>query len=316
MSANHPHRTDHRTPVHWILLLCLMLVLGGCSSTRFAYQQLDWVITWWVEDYIPLNGTQEAYLERRIPQHLAWHCREELPRYARWLASVDTLVNEPVIRTNDVAEQQKQLFDALDRLLVEIAPTASGLLATLDDRQVQALANAMADHQQEDRDEFLGDDPDTQRDRREERTRERAEHWLGPLTSEQRRTIATWNQARGNQTAIWLDGRARWQAALLTALENRRADGFEDRVRHLLLHSSEVRGPEYVAMLARSRQAITQLITDLLNQATADQRAHLRGEIAHLQSDVRALTCNSDSPPQTPTSPPASSPTDGTDRPG
>ncbi|WP_148861214.1 DUF6279 family lipoprotein [Marinobacter fonticola] len=271
----------------------LTLLLAGCSSTQLAYRQLDWALVWWVEDYIPLDDVQEARLESQINSLLEWHCRHELPRYAAWLEDVNTLSSSPPLHVADVERLQAGLFQAIDRLTQRIHPTATALLGSLSNDQVAALDRAMAEGQRERREEFLGDTPAAQLEKREERTRERAERWLGSVNANQRQTIKTWNRNRGKQTEIWLEGRGRWQAALLQSLQNRSSPGFPDRIEYLLTHSSDVRGETYQTMFEESRAAMTQLIVDLINQSTPQQRAHLEDEIEELQADFEALACRS-----------------------
>lgn len=275
------------------VILLVALFLAGCSSTRLAYRQLDWLLVWWVEDYIPLNDAQEARLETQINSLLDWHCQNELPRYTAWLEDVKAQATQPPLDVSEVEARQTDLFNALDRLMRAIHPTATQLLASLDSAQVKALAQAMADSQQERRDEFVGESPEDQLQKREERTRERAERWLGRLTPSQQDALASWNRSRGNQTTVWLEGRGRWQQALLQSLDNRDAADFPQRIEYLLVNSSAVRGEEYQTMLAESQVAMAQLISDLINQSTPEQRDHLEAEIEELQADFESLTCRS-----------------------
>lgn len=279
--------------MRWLCIALLIGLLTGCSSTQLAYRQLDWALVWWVEDYIPLDNVQEARLETQINSLLDWHCRHELPRYAVWLDDVKALAMQPPISTADVEKRQSDLLGAIDRLTRQIHPTATLLLASLDDEQIEALDQAMAEGQEERREEFLGGSPEDQIRKRGERTRERAERWLGALTPAQVDTIQAWNRARGDQTRIWLEGRGRWQQALMDSLEHRQAADFPRRIEQLVVNSSEVRGDAYQAMLAEAQVAMTQLIIDLINQSTPEQRSHLEDEIDELQADFEALACSS-----------------------
>lgn len=270
----------------------IVLLVSGCSSTTLAYRQLDWAIVWWVDDFIPLTDPQEDRLSQQVDQLLAWHCQSELPQYTQWLDQLRNHIATTPIQSETVLAQQDALFDAIDRLLIEITPATTELLAGLTDSQVEALAETMAERRQEREEELLSEDPQEQLEKREERVRERAERWLGPLMPTQRAIISQWNAERGRQTEIWFDGRARWQAALLDALEDRTEPDFPGRIRQLVTNSSAYRGEEYRLMLKQSRPALAQLITDLMNAATPDQRVHLRDEIDSLREDFETLRCD------------------------
>ncbi|MGP4843077.1 DUF6279 family lipoprotein [Marinobacter sp. 1Y8] len=274
----------------------IVLFVSGCSSTTLAYRQLDWAIVWWVDDFIPLTDPQQDRLSQQVDQLLAWHCQSELPRYTQWLDQLHRQTAANPITRETVLKQQDALFDTIDRLLIEITPATTELLAGLTDSQVNALAESMAEKRQEREDELLSEDPQEQLEKREERVRERAERWLGPLMPTQRAIIAQWNAERGRQTEIWFDGRARWQAALLDALKDRKAPDFPGQIRQLITNSSAYRGEEYRLMLEQSRPALAQLITDLLNAKIPTQKAHLNAEIDSLQEDFETLRCDERNP--------------------
>ena len=48
-----------------LLLLASLAMLGACSANRLAYNNLDWLIGWKVDDYLPLTGDQKDWLATR-----------------------------------------------------------------------------------------------------------------------------------------------------------------------------------------------------------------------------------------------------------
>ncbi len=280
-------------PAVLLTVILLALLLAGCSSTRTAYRYADWGLVWWVEDYITLTPSQEAALEADFASFRQWHCSTELPRYSQWLADLEQDLAAGRVSADAVRQRQQQLFAAIDRLLVRATPLASNLLRDLSPAQVAELERNLAADQRDKEQEYLDPDPDAVLASRESRTLERAERWLGSLGAEQRRIIADWNRARGNQTAIWLQGRKLWQAALLDALALREGAAFDDRMAVLMQDSASVRGADYQAMMADSRAALAHLVSDLLTSADAGQRQHLSQELADLRRDFQALSCES-----------------------
>ena len=85
-----------------ILFLCLLLGLANCSA-KLIYYHLDWLIPWYVDDYISLDSDQRTMLENRLIQQLEWHCRTQLPDYAvslRKLGNDLSNLAEPISRRN------------------------------------------------------------------------------------------------------------------------------------------------------------------------------------------------------------------------
>ncbi|WP_152208240.1 DUF6279 family lipoprotein [Marinobacter changyiensis] len=280
-----------RSHVTIILITVLALLTSACSSTRMAYRYADWGIVWWVEDFITLTDSQKAELSQSIDTYRQWHCSAELPRYADWLGSLEADISNPPLEAQDVARRQSELLLALDRMLVEAVPIATALLATLSDEQIDELSRNMAANQAEKEAEFLDPDPAVALQQREQRILERAERWLGSLNEEQKATIAAWNRARGDQTDIWLEGRARWQQALLAVLQERQSETFGSAMERLIRDSAEVRGERYEAMITQSRPALASLMSNLVTQSKPQQRSHLTTELAELRRDFEALTC-------------------------
>ncbi|MDX1633985.1 MAG: DUF6279 family lipoprotein [Marinobacter sp.] len=276
------------------LLALVLALVAGCSSNRMAYRYADWGLVWWVEDYVTLTDAQRSQLEADFQAFRQWHCSTELPRYSQWLADLEQDLAEGRISEPQIRQRQQQLFTAVERLLVRATPLAANLLADLSPAQVEELEARMAADQQEKEQEYLSPDPGVAVESRENRTRERAERWLGDLNAEQRRIIADWNRARGNQTGIWLEGRQRWQAALLETLELRPGEAFRTRLATLIQDSASVRGEGYQAMMADSREALASLVSDLLSAADASQIQHLTQQLADLRRDFEALSCTAE----------------------
>ena len=280
-------RTVHKH-LAWLLILAL---LAGCSSNRLGYRFADWGVRWWVNDYVDLSREQRRALSSALSGHLAWHCAEELPRYADWLAEVDHQLRHDLLDADRIAGHQQTFIEALERLALQVAPTATTLLASLSDTQVENLAQSLADNQRRRESEFLHEDPAKEHEARASRTAERAERWLGSLNPAQRQVIAHWNDSQYGQTRTWLQGRERWQQALLEALQIRSQADFPAKVEALLLDGDRFRGEEYEAMTNASRQAMVYLIADLLAEASPQQRQYLSAELDKLRRDARALSC-------------------------
>ena len=60
-------------------VLCV-LVLSACT-TSFYYNRLDWLIPWYVDDYIDLSSEQKQSLKVKLEPYLNWHRQEELNNY-------------------------------------------------------------------------------------------------------------------------------------------------------------------------------------------------------------------------------------------
>lgn len=262
------------------MLLCvLVLALSGCGM-RFAYSHLDWLLPWYLSDYVTLDREQRALLDARLAERLAWHCHHQLGPYAALLRGIEADLRRGHI---DATELDGHLIrgEALwHELMVAILPDAHALFAALSDAQVAELAAAFKRRNRDARDDFLDGTPAELNERRVARMEKRLRTWFGRLDPAQRRLLARWSEALAPSTAQWLIERERWQAQLLAALaERRQGAAFEARLRPLLLTPEAEWPAPYRAQIAANRALTLALVADIYASASARQREHLFAEL-------------------------------------
>ena len=71
----------------FLIASAFLVVFAGCGP-RLIYPHLDWLIPWYVNDYISLDDTQNNMLQKRLLKQLDWHCRTQLPSYAKTLRAI------------------------------------------------------------------------------------------------------------------------------------------------------------------------------------------------------------------------------------
>ena len=119
----------------------LSLLFAGCSRVQFAYNQLDWLIPYYVDTQIELTDSQEDYLQQRVDALLDWHCSTHLEAYADLLRSANT-----DFQNGTMSEQKlRHFFSRVELYWKEIKrqanPAIAHLLLTASDSQVEELFN-------------------------------------------------------------------------------------------------------------------------------------------------------------------------------
>lgn len=274
-----------------LLLIALGALLAACSRIDLAYRNLDWLIPWRLDHYLNLNREQQAWLKPRLQSHLEWHCSSELPRYVDWLQRSEALLEQAHPRASQLSEQFAELDGAFKRISGEITPTAIELLQSLNPGQVAELYAAIDEDNREARQDFLEPPLATQVSRRTTRMQQRLRPWLGRLNAAQQARIAEWAQALGEQNRLWLDNRLRWQTEFRAVLDARRSADFPARLTRLLQERESAYDADYRAAYARSRQALAELFSDLLESADSNQRERLTARLRDLRRDLAQLTC-------------------------
>jgi hypothetical protein len=279
-----------------LLLLCLGLLLAGCSRLELLYRNLDWLLPWRLDSYLDLDRQQQAWLKPRLRAHLHWHCSVELPRYLDWLQRTRLLLEQPAPSPAQLRSQFAEIDDAVQRIAVQITPTAIALLQTLSPEQLARLYSALDEDNRAAREDFLAPPLAEQISQRSERMQERLRPWLGPLNPAQQRQIADWSQRLGEQNRLWLDNRLRWQQALRAALSARHAADFPVRLTHLLQQPARFADADYREHRAAMRQGLAELFSALLGSADSRQRARLSQRLRALSRDLAEQLCARSSP--------------------
>jgi hypothetical protein len=275
-----------------LLLLCLSLLISACSRAGLAYRNLDWLVPWRLNDYLNLDSQQQAWLKPRLQTHLQWHCSAELPRYIDWLQTTESILAKPQPDSAQLLEQFAQFDAALNRIGVEITPTAIELLQGLSEQQVNELYAAMDEDNLEDRQDFLDPPLATQISERQTRMQERLRPWLGRLNTAQTEHIATWANSLGEQNRLWLENRQLWQAELRKVVAERDSADFAERLTPLLQQRERFYSDEYRASYGRSRQALATLFSQLLSNSDEAQRERLSHRLRDLRRDLAEQQCD------------------------
>ncbi|MDN7139303.1 hypothetical protein KC131_01490 [Pseudomonas sp. JQ170] len=275
-----------------LLLLALSAVLVlACSRIDLAYRNLDVLVPWSLNDYLNMNRQQKTWLNQRLKQHLAWHCRTQLPGYLTWIDEVRQMVAD-----NQVTEQQLQLRtqeakQAIAKVADQITPSAAQLLRAMDDEQVHEIREAFAEDINERQAKYVKTPLARQIQQRAERMEKRLTPWLGELSAQQRLRIMTWSQGLGEQNRQWIANRANWQAHFSAAMDQRHSDSFEPQLVRLLKNRESLWTPEYRLAYQRTETEARRLLVDLMAQSSEQQRTHLEQKLGQVRKDFSELKC-------------------------
>ena len=135
-------------------ILAILLILSTACSNKFFYNQLDWLIPWYVDDYVDLTFVQKEKLDKQVEVLLQWHRGEELSRYIEILNHI-----EKDVAGNVTAEIVKSWLDMMlfsaKRIQVNILPSAITLGEKLTEEQMAEFVKNLWDRQAEFEKEYL-----------------------------------------------------------------------------------------------------------------------------------------------------------------
>ena len=274
-----------------LLLIAGLVLLTSCSRLELGYRNLDLLIPWSMDNYVSLTGEQKAWLKPRLTQHIAWHCKSQLPRYADWLQRSATLVAQPDPEAARFQAQFSEFRHAVDDIVVQVTPDLTELLQGISAAQVQELEENLAKQNKEQREDYLDVPLDEQISERAERMEERLKPWFGRLHPEQKARIKAWAQQLGDYNRGWLDNNLRWQQAFVATLKNRNAEQFPAQIKRLLQERMQYWTPEYQQQFDAAQVALSGLFADLVTSADAKQRERLQERLEGMRKQLADITC-------------------------
>lgn len=273
-----------------LALLLAVLMLAACSRLELAYRNLDRLIEWKVDDYLSLDAAQSDWLAARLDAHLAWHCRNELPRYLDWLDR-----QRPLLAGSPAPEQLEGPLEEtrllLQPTLARVAPDAAHLLAGLNHAQVDELEAELAAERRRLHERYLGGSREERLEERTARAEARLETWLGPLHPQQRAYLRFWASRQEANVRPWLEFRERWQNRLLAELRQAPQAERAARLEPLLREPERYWGADYRRAVDHTRAILAELLSELWASATPAQRSHLAGRLDELRATLGALPC-------------------------
>ena len=277
-----------------IILSALTLLLVTACGPRWYYHQLDWMIPWYVDDYLALDSAQRSALENRLAHQLDWHCRTQLPVYAAFLRSVGQEFEAPgqTATREQFAHHLETLTQYWKDLMARIGPDVADILITARDDQIDELFRNIEKDNLE-RQRIYVDPPEREiLQNRTDRMVERLGGWIGALTDTQYDAVQQWSQDMGATTDQWLANRRRTQQAFRKLMATRRIDSaFKEKFTALLVSPEVLRTKAYQAQLDRNIALMLNLLTDIEQTLTEAQRSHLLAYLESLAEDFDRLAC-------------------------
>ncbi|MGF1529609.1 MAG: DUF6279 family lipoprotein [Candidatus Competibacterales bacterium] len=268
--------------------LALILVTSGCL-VRWTYNQLDWLIPWYLDDYVDFTGTQRDLLDQRLGAMLQWHRYTQLPVYAQWLEDATEALADGLERQELLAIEARGR-NLLDAFTNRILPDFAELLGRLDDAQVQGLlAKIEADNREFHRERVTLDLEARRRDRIQ-RAEEQLRRWTGDSTPAQRARLRAWSESAPALAPELWHYREDWRAYLAGLLAERRdRSALRAGLTTLLLEPDDLRRPAYRRQRELGRLALVELALDLDALLSSRQRQHLLGRLESYALDFRRL---------------------------
>lgn len=271
-------------------LICVTACMTGCA-VKLVYNQLDWAIPWYLDDYMSLNSDQETHFKAQLSDYLYWHRVDQLPQYAVFLRQIAQQAGDGLDR-RELAAMQARTEDFANTLVTQMTPHVIALFASATEPQLQQLFARF----EKDNEEFRRDYVDlSERDKRkkaEEEARSFVERWVGGLTREQNSMIRHWSRQYLPMGAEMLQARQAWQQRFRDVLALRQVQParYQLAMADLLNDRKFGRSPQFDAKFTHNNEAVVDLYQALDASLSKDQRKRLIGSLNSYADDFETLS--------------------------
>jgi len=261
---------------------------------QIGYNNADTLALIQLGSYVDLTPDQEQTVKERVSTLLAWHRSTQLRDYAAFIDKTRAKLAGQVTAA-DVMDFNQQLNARMMTAGDKSAPDIAHFALTLTPQQIDQVAKKFATDANKARRELVA--CCSQKNGGNERVKKyskRAESWFGSLTDRQREIISNSMASRPHDATWWIDERERRQRELIALLRKIQAERptEEAAARWLRTYFGQLNVAPEAERRARAesyRRGSAELIAQLINHSTPEQRATLDKKLNDYAQDFKSL---------------------------
>lgn len=260
------------------LLLIICSALIGCSS-KFVYNNMDWLLIEYLEDYVELDNAQEDLVERKIEVLSEWHRREEIPHYIDHLDELMAI--EPRSFTiEQLQAQQDKIQQHSLRLVARIAPEMYALARELSDSQVDELMDSIRVRHTKYKKKYQKLSEVEIKARYKERIVDSLETWMDDLTQDQSNIVDDWVDELYVTTDDWINYQTNMRIEMNSLLDHRlNVASFQPQFNKLMFNPDSLYPPHLEEKIEYNKKIGNQYLVRVINAMTDEQTEYYRAEL-------------------------------------
>ncbi len=276
----------------WFCIV-FVLFLTGCSS-QFVYNNMDWMIHWYLDDYIDLDKPQKTLFDEQFLVWHKWHRQEELVKYVEQINEIRTMIEQDSV----TEEAMQNHFDRIRlhwvSLRNRIAPDLVKLAPVLTPKQSESLFKYLAkqnDEDQEELDELYELTDEERLEKRKESLQKNLKEWLGKLTKPQKQLVSDYAPQFRSNGREWLKYRRAVQSMAKVLFEQKENDPeFSSKLMQIMTNPESYRHPTLVNNSEYNGNIYNKMVVDLAQKLTAKQKKRLLRKLDNYIEDFQDLS--------------------------
>lgn len=264
--------------------MLVALLISGCGA-KFAYNNLNLISPWYVDDFIQLNESQQQAFDRHLEQLHQWHRDTELPQYRQLFTDLHQHLQQPDLDPQLLRTKISQLRGHWNTLIQQSSPAVIELSATLSDKQRLEFFASL-----EERNQKRLSRADTPAEHKQESV-ERIDKWMGPLTKQQRQWVETFAENNPDLTHETVAAHRAFQGELAQLLSQSAAADFPIRLERLMADAlgGSPEGQKLNQLREQQLNARVELFVALWGSASENQKRKVRSRLKGYIDDIDDL---------------------------
>jgi phage terminase small subunit len=272
-----------------LAVLVISISASGCT-VKLAYNFLDWGLYWELKDYVKFNQDQRLLVKDEISQLIEWHRNAELPKYADQLEKL-SIGLQSGMTVEQLEATYDNLRDSWRRIVIKTLPAAVVIISNLNDQQINDFFEMLIEKEGDDaKDIESGANAQTVKER-EAYVSEKLVDAIGQLNEEQKALIAQWARSIEPTKELSLAQAIQWRTRMQVVISERNdAQQLEKNLMVLLANPDQLRPASYRSVIEKNKRRVMQLLFELNETLTNQQRSKLVKKLEGFIEDFRDLS--------------------------
>ena len=263
------------------LVVTMVLLLSACS-TKLAYNNLDWLASWYLDDFVELTDQQEEEFERRLSAILIWHREEELPQYKAQLLLLEQQLQSPDTHVLQWSQHIQNISAHWLRIRNKASLDMAIMAPDLSNEQVNAFFAALKEHNQEKREEFDEMPAQEIQEKRIENIVEKFEEHMGWVSPAQLAVIEQYVASSNKTPLVYLAYSDRFQLGLKKTFIEVDKSQLSSHLYELLSHPEQFKLAKTLQGDTSEKRLVANMLQQVHASANEEQLEYLKREIREL----------------------------------
>ena len=272
-----------------LAVLIISVSVSGCT-VKLTYNFLDWVLYWELKDYVKFTRDQRLLVKDEISQLIDWHRSDELPQYADQLEKLSKQLKSG-ITVEQLEESYNYLRGSWQRIVIKTLPAAVDIISNLNDQQVNDFLEMLIEKEGDDAKKIEKGTHVRTVKKREAYVSKKIVEVIGPLNEVQKALIAQWAQHMKPTKEFSLAQAIQWRTKMQTVLAERHDEQqLQKNLMVLFANPDQLRSASYRRVIDKNKHLVMQLLLDLNQTLTHQQRSKLVKKLNGYIEDFRDLS--------------------------